>query len=327
MKTLIIPCAGNKKIDGQPPYLLRHPDGKLLLMKCIETVPLMEDDKVVVVILTEDNRQYHASDIIYGELQREINVNVVMLNESSGGAAETVFKAIQIEKVVGEIVIKDINNFLKTPSFHYRNYIVGLNLMKHKCDIHKLQNKSFLRVNESGQVLDIIEKHILSEYICVGLYGVGSADDFVNAYLRLADSNYHTDKIYISHVIAYLMGYKNRIFHYVEADYLEDWTEESTWMQVQNKYALYFLNLDTLFNGISDIEIIKDRAGKINQLGKNGASFIGFTAKGSREAEKIRYILHENGINCLQIVNRCPLSNIKKVVETQNDIDRYFYAI
>ena len=31
MSTLIIPCVGRKFIDGKPQYIVRHPNGKLLL--------------------------------------------------------------------------------------------------------------------------------------------------------------------------------------------------------------------------------------------------------------------------------------------------------
>ena len=199
--------------------------------------------------------------------------------------------------------------------------------MKYKYDIHKLRKKSFLRINENGQILDIIEKHILSEYICVGLYGINDADDFVRAYLRLTDNSYPVDKIYISHVITYLMGYNNKIFHYVEADYLEDWSEEISWMQIQNKYALYFLNLDTLFENPSDNANIYASIDKLKLLSKNGASFIGFMHGDANKTDYSQRILNENGINCLQIISNCPLSNTKKIIETQNDIDKYFYAI
>ncbi len=326
MKTLIIPCAGGKKINGIPSYLLRHPDGKLLITKCAESAQMDRQDNIVVAILKEDDEKYQAADTIYNELKDQLNIDVVVLNEANGGAAETVYKTIQTKKIVGEIAIKDTNNFLKTPTFNHRNYIVGMNLMKHKCDIHKLRKKSFLRVNENGQVLDIIEKHILSEYICVGLYGVSNARDFVDAYLRMTDNSYPVDKIYISHVITYLMGYNNKIFHYVEADYVEDWSEEKTWMQVQDRYALYFINMDTLFKDMLN-DIKENNMEKLRILSKNGACFIGFTSGSIDRADYVQNILRQNEVNCLRVVGDCPFSLVKKIMETQKDIDRYFYAI
>ena len=50
-----------------------------------------------------------------------------------------------------------------------KNMIVGYDLSKHK-NVSNIPGKSFLIVNEQGILQDIIEKQIVSNFICLGVY-------------------------------------------------------------------------------------------------------------------------------------------------------------
>ena len=55
MNTLIVPCLGRKTIDNQPQYLLRHPNGKLLIERSIEGIFPELYDKIIFAILKDDS--------------------------------------------------------------------------------------------------------------------------------------------------------------------------------------------------------------------------------------------------------------------------------
>lgn len=225
MSTLIIPCVGRKTVNGIPQYLNRHPNGKLLIEHSIQGVFTQDYQKVLIVLISSDVTQYKAKDIILDELS-QYPIEIITLEKMTSGPAETVYQAIQKANITGSIVIKDCDNYLKTQSIPSGNFVAGLDLNEWERDIHSLKNKSFLIVNEQGNLLDIIEKQIRSDVVCLGLYGFQKTQDFVKAYNNLNDANYPISKLYVSHVISYLIGYYGRVFCCVPSLEYENWGDE-----------------------------------------------------------------------------------------------------
>ena len=64
MSTLIVPCMGRKLANGIPQYLNRHPNGKLLIERSIEGVYTDQYEKVLIVLLAEDEEKFHSKSII-----------------------------------------------------------------------------------------------------------------------------------------------------------------------------------------------------------------------------------------------------------------------
>ena len=214
MSTLIVPCLGRRIVNELPQYLHRHPQGKLLIEHSIEGIFSKEYEKILIVLLKEDIEKYHADTLIKEELKK-YPVEIIILKNMTSGPAETVYMAIQKANITGPVVVKDVDNYLKIADVPQGNFVAGLDLNTWERDIHNLRNKSFLILNEQGNLLDIIEKKVRSDVICLGLYGFNKAEDFVKAFRRLNDVSYPISRLYISHVISYLIGYKGRVFHYI----------------------------------------------------------------------------------------------------------------
>ena len=212
MSTLIIPCLGRKIINEKPQYLNRHPNGKLLIERSIEGVFNEDHQKVLIVLLESDVIEYKAKDIILSEL-KNYPIEIVTLEKMTQGPAETVFETIKKAQLSGAIVVKDSDNYLKTQTAPNGNFVAGLDLNEWEHDVQNLKSKSFLIVNEQGNLLDIIEKKICSDVVCLGLYGFNKAEDFVRSYKHLSNSNYPISRLYLSHVISYLIGYYGRVFY------------------------------------------------------------------------------------------------------------------
>lgn len=271
MRTLIIPCCGGRQIDGRPQYLVRHPRGKLLLEKCMEGINPAQFDRILVTVLRED----HAKETILSELGGTYPVEVVELAEQTNGPADTVYETVVQANVTGSLVVKDVDNFVAVQEVPEGNFVAGLDLNTWEHDVHNLRNKSFLIINEQKNILDVIEKQFRSDVICLGLYGFKSAERFCEAYRRLNTTDYPITRLYLSHIISYMIGYYDQVFRYVEASAYENWGDRQDWENAQSKYATYFVDLDQ----ITDPEPLK-------ALAKNGAVVIGFSASG-KTAEDI----------------------------------------
>ncbi len=318
MRTLIVPCVGRKIINGIPQYLNRHPDGKLLIERSIEGVYSEEYQKIYIVILASDEQEYSAKTIINNEVKK-YPIEFIELDKMTSGPAETVYQCIKKADINGAFVVKDADNYLKTNTIPQGNFVAGLDLNTWERDIHNLRNKSFLIVNEQGNLLDVIEKQVRSDVICLGLYGFKKSDEFINAYERLNDSGYPISKLYLSHIISYLIGYSSRVFRYVESLEYENWGDERLWQEMQRDYAMYFVDLDNIL-GKND-SISESNKIKLAALKERGASFVGYTVENEEYKIKANKILKNAGFDFIKIIYGCPYSEKKEVIACGIDLE------
>lgn len=313
MSTLIVSCVGRELVNGVPRYLNRHPNGKLLVERSIEALFPMSFDRTLIVILEEDEKVYGAKAIINSCM--DLCVEVVMLHSMTSGPAETIYQTIKKANITGSIVIKDADNYLKIESLPNGNFVTGLDLNTWDRDIHNLRNKSFLIVNEQGNLLDIFEKQVCSDLISLGLYGFQKARDFEEAYERLNDKSYPITHLYVSHIIAYLIGYYGRIFHCVPALEYENWGNERLWKDMQRDYTMYFIDLDHI---LGDDGILSGSSKqKLLALQKRGASFVGYTVEDKSYKISALKILRDAGLHFIKVVHGCPYSNNKEIIQSE----------
>ena len=319
MSTLVIPCLGRRITNGNPQYLHRHPNGQLLIQHSIEGIFSEEYDRVLIALLEEDVKEYHADKIIKTELEN-YPIEIVILENMTSGPAETVYRVIRKAGITGSVVVKDVDNYLKIESIPHGNFVAGLDLNVWERDIHNLRNKSFLILNEQENLLDIIEKKVRSDVICLGLYGFNKAEDFVKAYEKLNDASYPILKLYISHVISYLIGYSGRVFHYIDVSEYENWGDERLWKDMQRDNTLYFIDLDNILgkNGI----LSEQNRKKLSVLQKRGASFIGYTVKDEEYKISALNVLQGVGLQFIKIIYGCPYSEIKEIIASDEELER-----
>lgn len=319
MSTLIVPCLGRRIVNGIPQYLHRHPNGKLLIERSIEGIFSEEYDRVVVVLLEVDIKEHHADIIINDELKK-YPIEIVVLNSMTSGPAETVYMAIQKANIKGSVVVKDVDNYLKMKNVPHGNFVAGLDLNTWERDVHNLRNKSFLILNEQGNLLDIIEKKVRSDVICLGLYGFNKAEDFIKAYKKLNDISYPISRLYISHVISYLIGYSGRVFHYMEALEYENWGDERLWKDMQRDYTLYFIDLDNILEKNGTLS--ESNKKKLSVLQQRGASFIGYTVENEEYKISALKVLQSAGLQFIKIIYGCPYSEKKEIIASSEALER-----
>lgn len=321
MSTLIIPCLGREILNGIPRYLHRHPKGKLLIEHSIQGVYSEIYNRVLIVLLEKDVKKYNADSIICEEL-KDYPIEIIVLDKMTSGPAETVYLAIQQADVDGTsaVVVKDVDNYLKIEGVPQGNFVVGLDLNTWERDIHELRKKSFLIVNEQGNLLDIIEKQIRSDVICIGLYGFSKADDFVKAYRKLNDASYPISGLYLSHVISYLIGYSERVFRYIPALEYENWGDKRLWKDMQRDYTMYFIDLDNILGNTGKISA--NNKEKLAVLQARGASFIGYTVEDEAYKISALKVLQDAGLQFMKIIYGCPYSEQKEIIASDEELER-----
>lgn len=328
MNTLIVPCALNQIIDGEPLGMKRHPLGKLLVHQCFYNLNLDSFDSIIIALSRKEESAYGIKERIIQEVQEYENIKVIILDEETSGPAETVYQTVVKERVMGSLVIKDSTNYINISKHMYgKNFIAGINISVWPEDIHDIRRKSFIKVNEQSKVLDIIEKKVKSEIIGVGLYGFKEAGDYCKAYEKLSNSVHPLRSLYVSHIISYLIGVYGKVFHYIPVTEFEDWSSEKCWLDIQTRYANYFLDLDEIFGLDLDCHNHRDVIEDLTKLSVKGATFIGFTSNDESVKKMMKNLFLKNGINCIQVVYGCSMSKVKRIISTDTMVRESNYKL
>jgi hypothetical protein len=325
MRTLIVLCAGNRIINERPLYLNRHPEGMLLAEKAIEGIHPENYDKVIYTILKSAEQEYNAAEQILNSVGKKYPTEVVILEEKTSSPAETVYKTLKRANVEGEFAVRDSLNSITIEKEPKGNFLVGLDLTSYDDEVFKVRTKSFIILNEHHQVLDVVEKKLRSDVISVGLYGFKSVNDFYLAYEKLNDKNYPIKKLYLSHIISYLIGYKQRVFHCVEAVEHEDWGSEETWKLMQKRYEICFVNLDNLL--LSDCKQTEELEHILNCKKNKKQSYVFYTIRNDIEALRLKETLNSMGIRCLGVICSCPVTDTKVLIENEKDLSNALIGV
>lgn len=320
MSTLILPCLGRKFVNHIPQYLVRHPNGKMLIERSIEGVFAEDYTRILIVLLKKDIQEFDAEEKIIEEIGKKYPIEIVSLDEMTSGPAETVYQAIKKTNVTGRVVVKDSDNYIKLSQQMTGNFVVGLDLNDWEKDIRNLRNKSYLILNEQKYILDIIEKQIKSDIICLGLYGFEQAEKYVQTYEKLSDGTYPICGLYVSHIISYIIGYTGRVFRYVAAEAYENWGDERLWRDLQRDYTMYFIDLDNIL-GVRGV-LTEGSRNKLFTLQNRGAFFVGYTTYDEGYKVSALQTLEEAGLRFIKIVYGCPHSLIKEIIETDEMLER-----
>jgi hypothetical protein len=318
MKTLIIPCAGKSTRfpNMKPKWMLTHPDGKLMVEKSMEGLPLKKFDRIIITIVKEHVLKYEAETILKQalNLQKNKKIEILELDDFTSCQAETVYLTLEKMKVKGEFVVKDSDNYVKIKDYSKPEFIVGLDINKFEKEIYRLKSKSFLMVNDQNIITDIIEKKIRSENICLGVYGFNDPAKFIEAYDFLIKNN-SKGEIYLSHVISYLIGTKKSIYSYVEAIDFEDWGTLQDWKNTQNRHTTYFVDIDGIIlenrgkygkeNWSNSLPVIEENLAVIKKLHEEGSQIVLTTCRGENDLMLLKKLLAKMEIKIHSFVTNC----------------------
>jgi hypothetical protein len=238
---LIIPMAGRSSRfpDLKPKWMLTHPTGKFMVLEAISGLNLSDFENIHFVYLNEHEERQSFLKGFREELE-DMNLltksKFVALDKATKDQPETVEACIKKGMIKGPIVIKDSDNYFKVNVSAYNSVCVAdLN----KVGLIKPKNKSYITIDTSGNLLNIVEKLVISSLFCVGGYCFEDADEFVAA-LNSLDKNRER---YISHVI-YQMMLDGKTFKSIETEYYSDWGTVEDWDRFKRSYGTLFVDID-----------------------------------------------------------------------------------
>lgn len=224
MRTLIIPCAGQstRYNTKRPKYFLNHPSGDLMCFESIKGLPLDTFDKIIMVTLEK-----YLTDDVKQEIENNTkhfdNFELVILQEDTNSASDTVSQTIKKVGIEGEIYIKDADDYFDVNELNPNQVCVfSLNETKNITP----GNKSYVKKTDNNQILNIVEKKVISSDFCCGLYSFESAKDFVSTYKKIQ----MVGEVYISHVIYQMLldgkqFYSNQVSNYIDWGTQDDWNK------------------------------------------------------------------------------------------------------
>lgn len=262
MNTLIVPCCGRNFIGNLPRWLLPYPPNDILLGKCLKKLGIENYDRIIVSILQTDLNVCSIDDL---KKYVDEKVEFCVLEKETTGPADTIYETIVKSGVTGSIEIKDIDILFERPLITHRNFVTGIHLFDYDSDLKSVRNKSFITRNEQNSILDIIEKTIKSDIISMGLYGFSNAKSFCDAYMNLKENFLNQEKIYVSHVIAYLIGVNNKVFNYVEINDYISIEQEKDYEKLIKCKGTYFIDTERidLEKCIKSIQFMENKGANI----------------------------------------------------------------
>lgn len=236
---LIVPCAGQStRFPGmRPKWMLAHPNGEFMVTVSLELIE-PDFDNIYIVILKEHVEKYNCLSGLLKSMDNNYTsgVNIIVLDEPTNSQPETVAKAIEKENIKGSIFIKDADSY-------FDSYLITENAV---CtyDLHKMQmthpaNKSYVSVNDKGNITNIVEKRVISPDFCVGGYSFESADEYMKYYNKLKDNK----NLYVSHII-FAMLLDGKTFKQNKVNVYEDWGTLESWNRYKETFKTLFIDLD-----------------------------------------------------------------------------------
>lgn len=307
MNTLIVPCAGksNRFPNMKPKWLLTHPDGDLMIQKALSGLNREVFDRIIITIVKPHCVKYEADTILDQVFKKDKKVEICILEDFTKSASETVYLTIEKMNVKGSFVVKDSDNMVKvTCPKVIKNSITGYDLHEHP-HISNIPGKSFLIVNEQNIVQDIIEKRVVSNIICLGVYAFSNVDIFKESYLKLLKKDI-SGELFVSHVISYILSQGKESFDCVMAEGYEDWGTLIEWQEVQKNYRTYFVDIDGVIlkntgrygtiNWSNNKTFIEENVETIKDLQRKGAQIIITTSRTEEYRKDLEKMLNSVGL-------------------------------
>jgi hypothetical protein len=244
MKNLIIPMAGKSSRfpNMRPKWMLTHPmKNRFMAIESILGLNHNFFDKIYFVCLKEHETQYNflnGFNLELKELELDSKSKIIFLDEQTLSQSETVYQAIQTEKIDGFIFIKDSDGYYECNVIDENNQVAFFDL--NDMDDINARTKSYIEFDINGLIANIVEKKVISSTFSVGGYGFESATEFCKVYEALKDTE---EECYISHII-FEMIISGSSFYGLKTKHFKDWGTLEAWNKYKSQYRCLFVDID-----------------------------------------------------------------------------------
>lgn len=313
--TLIVPAAGkSSRYPGmRPKWMLTHPEGDMMIEKVLKSFEYEKYKSTYITILREHCLEFEA-DIVLSQAFGS-TVNLVILDKSTESCPETIYSTIKSEEIEGRIIIKDTDCLVETSSIPDEDFVVGMTIDENS-QVDRIQNKSFIVKNDDNIIFDLVEKSIVSNTVCLGVYCLSSSA-FIDAYDEIMNSNlmFRKKELYVSHVISHLILNKKHLFNFVPAGRYLDWGTLREWQKEREKYNTYIFDIDGVMlvnygkygsrNWENTFEPIEENIAIVKELSDLGNEIIFMTSRPDEYLSRFKDYMNEVGIIYKTIVSNC----------------------
>jgi hypothetical protein len=308
---VIIPAAGrsSRYKSKKPKYLLTHPNGLLMIEIVFRSlINRIENCKIYIVILREHDLKYDASTILRQvAASNNASLNIMIIDEMTRGPAETVYNCLKHNEISGPFLIKDSDNVIDFNSAILDfngcdGFLLGGDIALHNVvDVHQ---KSFIIADSNGRVTNFVEKRVVSNIVCFGLYGFTNTKFFIQYFDSISSLKY-SGELYVSQVVQSAL-LDDRLFFYREALSLSDWGIWSQWMQERKRLRTFFVDFDGVIvrntgrygdpNWDSSFKAIDTNIIVLKKLSDSGSQIVLTTARPQQYREMMEEFFRIHGI-------------------------------
>jgi hypothetical protein len=310
----------------RPKWLLTHPDSGLpMVLESIFGIDISTHDKVVLVALKKHEEEFKFCDKLLDICSKfDVKSFDILLLDESKSQPHTIAQAINSLNIEGQINCKDTDNYFRS-QVPEGNYVAICSL--NDIELVNARNKSYVEFNEQKKLINIVEKNVISNSFCAGLYGFSDAKKFYETFEKYEAEDKNNKNLFVSHII--LMMSESEDFDVIEVKDYIDWGTSTEWNEYRNKFKTYFVDIDGVLVKTSseymspywgETDGIKENIKRINDLYNTGNRIILTTGRNgkyhkiteeqlTREGVKFSCILYSCGNGQRVIINDFSSSN------------------
>jgi len=191
---LIVPCAGaSTRYPGSMPKYMWPVGNGTMIERTLEGWH-QRADRVLFAVLSEHEEEWN----ITAFLKKHFDCEVLLIPEVTRGQAATVVMMLYYWDIQGSFFVKDSDSaFDSAHGVRTDRNLVCCCETQNNPHLMDLNAKSYLQVNDQGQLVGIVEKQVVSNIFGCGGYHFSDADDFLAGWNSLSGSH----ELYLSHVI------------------------------------------------------------------------------------------------------------------------------
>lgn len=303
---LIVPAAADKhEWNFSIPYMFEiHPLGNLMIFESIKGLDLASFDRIYITITRKHENLYGLKELLQTQFSiagLAEKLRVVVLESLTRNQPETVAKTIETEDIKGHIIIKDADNsFECQPTRENTIGIFPLDALERV----NPADKSYVALDDSMYVTNIIEKKIIGRYFCAGAYGFKTADLFMQYYKQLS----HHDTLYLSHIIYAMLLDQISFRPFTVKNYI-DWGTHREWLEYCRGFKTLFIPWK-LVRGGKYLEMRE----KVNELYATGHIRIVLVVENDLlQEQSAKHCILQSGVRFHDIINGAFMNNMQLI--------------
>ncbi len=283
MKHLFL-CAGRPHpFSDKPVFMLTCPDGDYTLEKIVRAASLTSRD-CIFAVRREDEERYEATASFKELFGSDITVHIVD-EGTSAGPMETVVQTVEALALSGPLVIRDSDSYFQTPFPEKPGDFVAFGNLD-ESPAMPARSLSFLKVSDQSVVLDIQERHAISNLFAAGAYSFQDAAVLPGIYRRLSEQS--QGQIYVSECVKECIFSLNAIFRALPVQGFVDWGSSKGWRDWCEPKKTYFVDLDGVLcsNGgrkfkprQENAQPIEENVAVLRRLAQRGAQIVITTSR------------------------------------------------